>query len=176
MQNVFLETERLSLRYITQDDFEELKIILKDKDIMYAWEYDFTDNDVQKWIDKNLERYKKYNLGFFIMSENKSGNVIGQAALEPDTIVGKQYYEIGYILKKEYQHKGYATEVANALKEYAFNTLKLNEVIFEIRPNNLPSRKVAETLGAEICGEFIKNVRSKKMMHLIYKLSKSMDI
>lgn len=173
MQNVFLETERLNLRYITQDDFEELKIILKDKDVMYAWEYDFTDNDVQEWIDKNLEHYKKYNLGFFIMSENKTGNIIGQAALEPDTIEGKQYYEIGYILKKEYWHKGYATEMANALKEYAFNTLKLNEVIFEIRPNNLLSCKVAETLEAEICGEFIKNVRSRKMTHLIYKLSKS---
>lgn len=176
MQNVFLETKRLSLRYITQDDFEELKTILKDKDVMYAWEYDFTDNDVQKWIDKNLERYKKYNLGFFLISENKTGNIIGQAALEPDTIEGKQYYEIGYILKKEYWHKGYATEAAKALKEYAFNTLKLNEVIFEIRPNNLSSRKVAENLGAEICGEFIKNVRSKKMTHLIYKLSNPMDI
>lgn len=100
MQNVFLETERLSLRYITQNDFEELKIILKDKDVMYAWEYDFTDNDVQEWIDKNLEHYKKYNLGFFIMSENKSGNIIGQAALEPDTIEGKQYYEIRLYPKK----------------------------------------------------------------------------
>lgn len=173
MQNVFLETERLSLRYITQDDFEELKTILKDKDVMYAWEYNFTDNDVQEWINKNLERYKKYNLGFFIISENKSGNVIGQVALEPDTIEGKPYYEIGYILKKEYQHKGYATEAANALKKYAFDTLKLNEVIFEIRPNNLPSRKVAESLGAKIYGEFIKNVRNKKMTHLIYKLYKS---
>lgn len=114
---------------------------------MYAWKYDFTDNDVQKWIDKNLEHYKKYNLGFFLMSENRTGNIIGQAALEPDTVEGKQYYEIGYILKKEYWHKGYATEVANALKEYSFNTLKLNEVIFEIRPNNLPSCKIAETLG-----------------------------
>ena len=176
MQKVFLKTERLTLKYITQDDFEELKTILKDKDVMYAWEYDFTDNDVQEWIDRNLDFYKRYNLGFFIMSENQSGNVIGQTALKPDTIEGKQYYEIGYILKKEYWHKGYATETAKALKEYAFNTLKLNEVIFEIRPNNLPSRKVAENLGAKICGEFIKNVRNKKMTHLIYKLYKSKDV
>ena len=48
MQKVFLKTERLTLKYITQDDFEELKTILKDKDVMYAWEYDFTDNDVQE--------------------------------------------------------------------------------------------------------------------------------
>lgn len=176
MQNVFLKTERLNLRYITQDDFKELETILKDKDVMYAWEYDFTDKDVQEWIDRNLELYKKYHLGFFIISENKTGKVIGQVALKPDTIEGKQYYEIGYILKKEYWHKGYAKEAANALKDYAFNTLNLNEVIFEIRPNNLPSRKVAESLGAKICSKFIKNVRNKKMTHLIYKLYKSINI
>ena len=66
MKNVFLKTERLTLRYITQDDFKELKAILQDKEVMYAWEYDFTDKDVQEWIDRNLELYKIYNLGFFI--------------------------------------------------------------------------------------------------------------
>lgn len=176
MQNVFLKTERLTLRYITQNDFAELKTMLQDKEVMYAWEYDFTDKDVQEWIEKNLEYYKKYNLGFFIMSKNKSGNVIGQAALKQDIIENNQYYEIGYILKKEYRHKGYAAEAANVLKNYAFNTLNLNEVIFEIRPNNIPSLKVAENLGAKICGEFIKNVRNKKMPHLIYKLSKSVEV
>lgn len=110
------------------------------------------------------------------MSENKSGNVIGQAALKQNIIENNQYYEIGYILKKEYRHKGYAAEAANVLKNYAFNTLNLNEVIFEIRPNNIPSLKVAENLGAKICGEFIKNVRNKKMPHLIYKLSKSVEV
>lgn len=112
MQNVFLKTEIVTLKYITQDDFEELKTILKDK-------------DVQEWINRNFDFYKRYNLGFFLMSENQLGNVIGLTALKPDTIEGKQYYEIGYILKNDYWHKGYATENAKALKEYAFNILKL---------------------------------------------------
>ena len=176
MQNIFLKTERLTLREITQNDFAELETILKDKDVMHAWEYDFTDNDIQEWIDKNLEHYKKHHLGFFIMSENESNKIIGQAALKQDIIAGDKYYEISYILKKGYWHLGYATEAAKALKEYAFNILQVNEVIFEIRPNNLPSRRVAEKLGAKICGEFIKIVRNKKMPHLIYKLSKSTDI
>lgn len=76
---------------------------------MYAWEYDFSDEDVQNWIDKNISLYKKYNLGFFLMLENTSQKVVGQAALMPDEIDGQQYYEIGYILKKEHWHKGYAT-------------------------------------------------------------------
>lgn len=172
MQNIFLTTERLILRYITQNDFAELKAILQDKEVMYAWEYDFTDNDVQEWIDKNLKRYTENKLGYFIVSEKISNKVIGQTALMPDIIEGKQYYEIGYILKKEYWHKGYALEAAKALKDYAFHSLQLNEVIFEIRPQNLASRKVAEKLQAKICGEFIKIVRNKKMPHLIYKISK----
>ena len=172
MSNIFLKTERFILRYITQEDFEELKAILQDKDVMYAWEYNFSDNDVQNWIDKNLELYKKYNLGYFLMIENTSGKILGQSALTPDIIDGYTYYEIGYILKKEYWHNGFATEAANALKNYAFNTLNLNEIIFEIRPDNISSRKIAENLNAKICGEFIKNVRNKKMLHLIYKLTR----
>ena len=172
MSNIFLKTERFILRYITQEDFEELKAILQDKDVMYAWEYNFSDNDVQNWIDKNLELYKKYNLGYFLMVENISDKILGQAALTPDIINEYTYYEIGYILKKEYWHNGFATEAANALKNYAFNTLNLNEIIFEIRPDNISSRKIAENLNAKICGEFIKNVRNKKMLHLIYKLTR----
>ena len=139
---------------------------------MYAWEYSFTDEDVQNWINKNLELYKKYNLGYFLIIEKISKKVVGQAALMPDVIEGKHYYEIGYILKKEYWHKGYATEASRSLKDYAFNILKLNEVIFEIRPQNKSSRKVAENLNANICGKFVKDFRGKKMEHLIYKLTK----
>lgn len=86
MTNIFLKTERFVLRYITQDDFEELKIILQDKEVMYAWEYNFNNEDVQNWIDKNLGLYKKYNLGYFLMVENISGKILGQAALIPDVI------------------------------------------------------------------------------------------
>lgn len=169
----FLKTERLVLRYITQDDFEELKSILQDKDVMYAWEYTFTDNDVQGWIDKNLQRYAKSGLGYFILEKRSTGEIIGQAALMPDIIHNREYYEIGYILKKNFWHQGYATEAARALIDYAIHQLNLSEVIFEIKPNNLPSRKVAENLNAEKNGEFIKNVGGKEMVHLIYKLQLS---
>ena len=172
MSNIFLKTERFILRYITKEEYEELKEKLQEKDVMYDWEYDFSDDDVQNWIDKNLELYKKYNLGYFLMVENTSGKILGQSALMPDIINEYTYYEIGYILKKEYWHNGFATEAANALKNYAFNTLNLNEIIFEIRPDNISSRKIAENLNAKICGKFIKNVRNKKMLHLIYKLTR----
>lgn len=173
MVEIFLETPRLRLRRITQADFEDLKTILQDKDVMYAWEYEFSDEDVQNWIDKNLRLYQKYNLGYFVVENKKNFEIVGQAALMPDIVNNKEYYEIGYILKTKYWHKGYAKECANALKDYAFNKLNLVEVIFEIRPNNIPSIKVAEALNANISGSFVKCVKGKEMPHLIYKIKKS---
>lgn len=170
MKNIFLECNRVYLRYITQDDFINLKSILQNPEVMYAWEYQFKDKDVQEWIDKNQALYRKYNLGYFIIEDKLSHKILGQAALMPDFIENRLYHEIGYILKKEYWHNGFAAECAKALTDYAFKKLNLKEVIFEIRPSNNASRNVAERLGAKIEGEFIKNVRGKDMIHLIYKL------
>ena len=170
MEGVFLQTERLLLRYITKDDFNELKLLLQDQEVMYAWEYCFSDDEVEHWINKTLSLYRECNLGYFIIEHRFSGEILGQAALMPDFINGCKYYEISYLLHKKYWHKGYATEAARALIDFAFNNLNLKEVIFEIRPNNLPSRKVAENLDAKITGEFIKNVKGKEMLHLIYSL------
>ena len=172
MKNIFLELERVYLRYISRKDFDILKSMLQDREIMYAWEYLFSDDEVWSWIDRTLECYKRYNLGYFIIEDKLLNSVIGQAALMPDIIQNKQYYEISYMLKKPFWSRGYATECAEGLAKYAFTKLNLNEVIFEIRPENRTSCKVAERLGAAIDGSFIKNVKGKRMRHLIYKLKK----
>ena len=170
MENLFLETERLYLRRMTNDDFDEVKEMLFNPKVMSAWEYTFTEQDVKDWIKKNLDKYQKYSLGYFLVLDKISTKVLGQAALMPDEIDGKNYYEIGYIFKPENWHKGYATECALALADYAFKTLGCNEVIFEIKPDNIQSIRVAEHLGAKISGSFYKNVRGKEMKHLIFKL------
>lgn len=170
MQNVFLETERLILRQITQNDFDEIASMLKDKDVMYAWEYVFSDFEVKNWIEKNIENYNKYGLGYFITIDKKTNAVVGQTGLMIDIINGEKYYEISYMLNKKFWGKGYATEAAKELAQYALKNLSTNTVIFEIRPENTSSIKVAERLGAQVDGSFIKKVNGKDMKHLIYKL------
>lgn len=170
MENIFLETERLILREMNEFDFSELALMLKDPEVMYAWEYTFDDIDVMDWIKKNRGYYKKFGLGYFLAIDKNSNKVVGQLAILPDTINGKKYLEIGYILKKDCLKQGYAIEGAKALCQYVFKILNKSEVIFEIRPENSASRKVAEKLGAKVKGSFTKNVRGKEMKHLIYKL------
>lgn len=171
MDSIFGESNRLIFRKMSFKDFNEISLIMRSKSVQKIWEHYFTDEDIQKWIEKNIELYKQYNLGYFIAVEKHSNKIAGQIALMPDTINGKMFYEIGYILKEDFMKRGFATEGAKFMADYAFKKLRLTEVIFEIRPVNTPSINVAERLGAKQKGCFIKNIRGKRMEHLIFILN-----
>lgn len=48
---MILETQRLTLREMTQDDYADLCKILQDKEVMYAYEHAFSDEEAQAgWI------------------------------------------------------------------------------------------------------------------------------
>lgn len=171
MEQYFLESQRLYFRKMNPQDFDIIASMLKNPDVMYAWEYTFTDENVIDWINKNIEKYNSYGTGYFIIIDKNLNTAVGQAALMPDTINGKTYYEIGYILKKEFWNMGYATEAAACLLNYARLKYPGQEYILEIRPENINSIKVAQRLNATVCGDFNKTVRGKTMKHLIFKLN-----
>ena len=56
-QSIVLESERLIFRKIKEDDFSDLTIMLRDPEIMAVWEYTFSDEQIQKWINNQIERY-----------------------------------------------------------------------------------------------------------------------
>lgn len=172
MQEKFLQTNRLYLRQMTENDFNDIAAMMQDPRVVYAWEYTFSDNEVHDWISRNIKLYEKYSLGYFLVCDKVTHKVLGQTALMPDKIDGTEYYEIGYIFKYENWHQGYAYESVDALIKYAFKKLNLKEIIFEIRPENKSSIKVAEKFGAKICGSFDKKVQNKIMKHLIFKIEK----
>jgi len=74
--------------------------------------------------------------------------VIGYCGLFffPD-IEGQAEVEIGYRLARSVWGKGYATEAAKAVRDYAFNVLRLERLIAMIDPSNIASIRVAEKIG-----------------------------
>jgi RimJ/RimL family protein N-acetyltransferase len=58
--------------------------------------------------------------------------------------------EIGYRLDPAYWNRGLITEAARAVRDHAFEDLKLPRVISLIHPENIPSRRVAEKNGMKI--------------------------
>lgn len=170
--DIVFSSERLNFRKISANDYKSLCKILQDKEIMYAWEHAFSDEEVSEWIDKNLVRYKNEGFSYFAAIEKNTQSFIGVIGPLIDDINGKKQIEIAYILDKEYWGSGYAIEGAKACVEYAFNALNIDKVIAQIRPENTSSRKVAEKIGMKIEGEFIKTYNGKDMLHLIYSRSK----
>ncbi len=164
------QTQRLFFRKISIDDFNLIAKMLNQKSVKKIWGKEFKNNDIKKWIENCMCSYSNSGEGFYIIEHKQKGYFIGQISLSKDTINGKDYYEIGYILNEKYMNQGYATEAAKHMVEFAFEIIKTNKVIFEIRPDNTKSINVAKRLGAKETGRFIKKIEGNLVPHIIYSI------
>lgn len=169
---MILETERLYLREMDQNDFEALSKILQDEDTMYAYDGAFNDEETWAWLDKQISRYKKYGFGLWAVVLKETDEMIGQCGLTMQPWKEKEVLEIGYLLRRDCWHKGYATEAAKACKEYAFEKLDASEVCSIIRDINTPSKKVALRNGMTVKDSWVKHYRGVDMPHDRYSVEK----
>lgn len=169
---IILETDRLILRELCLLDKENLSLILQDKDVMYAYEHAFSDSEVDTWLNNQLRRYKEDGFGLWAVVLKDTDELIGQCGLTVQNIGEKEVVEIGYLFNKAYWHNGYATESAIACKNYAFNTLDIDEVYSIIRDNKMPSINVAKHNGMSLKGEMVKHYYGMNMPHLIFSVNK----
>ena len=168
--NICLETERLIIREFEDRDLDGIYAIMKKPEVMYAWEHGFTLDETRAWLVQQQERYQKNNFGYFAVLQKATGAIIGQAGLINSDIEGVFVTQIGYIFDNSVWGNGYANEAAGSLVKAAFNTFGINKLYCTMRPENLPSVKVAERLGFCRVGEYIKVYNGKEMPHLIYML------
>lgn len=169
---MIFETERLYLREMEQSDFADLAEMLQNPNVMYAYEHDFTDEDVQIWLDRQKRRYAEYGFGLWAVILKSDGNMVGQNGVTLQPYRDKEVLEIGYLLKEKYWHQGYAREAAAGCKKYAFETLGEDKVYSIIKADNLPSIKVAESIGMTKEDEFITRYYNGDMLHYLYSVKK----
>jgi len=167
-QSVMLESERLIFRKITESDFDELAVMLRDPEVMSAWEHTFSDEEIHGWIEKQILRYRDQIVGYFAAIRKGTGELIGQMGLMWNDFNEMKALEVGYMLKLGYWGQGYAAEGATALVQYAFTVIGVNKVFASIRPENQRSIRVAERIGMIPEGSFIKQYNGKDMKHIIY--------
>lgn len=166
---MILETERLFLREMTEEDFPALCTILQDKEVMYAYEHAFDDQEAKEWLKKQFYRYQTDGFGLWAVILKESGKMIGQCGLTLQDFEGKQVVEAGYLFAREFWNKGYATEAARGCKQYAFDKLGVKEVYSIIRDQNHASRKVALRNGMSYVGSQIKYYYGMEMPHDVYR-------
>ena len=62
-----LETKRLVLREMVQEDFPDLAEMLQDPEVMYAYEHSFSQEDVQAWLDRQKCGMKNMALAYGLL-------------------------------------------------------------------------------------------------------------
>jgi RimJ/RimL family protein N-acetyltransferase len=79
--------------------------------------------------------------------EKATGAVIGDCGLLEKDVDGKREIELVYVFAPDVWGRGYATEMAGAVKRYAFTELGLERLIALIDPENASSERVAVRIG-----------------------------
>lgn len=172
---MIIETKRLILREMTQEDYPSLAAILMDERTMYAYEGAFREDEVQEWLNRQFLRYEKDGFGLWAVITKDTNEMIGQAGITLQEVESELLPEIGYLFNRLYWKQGYAAEAAIACKEYAFETLGLTEVISIIRDTNILSMNVAIRNGMCIWKRFVKHYLGVDMPHFVFRVKKSED-
>lgn len=165
---MMIETERLIIRKMNVLDYNDLCKIIQDKDVMYAYEGPYNDEQAKSWLLNQIERQKVEGFGLNSVILKETGKMIGQCGLTMQCWRDDKLLEIGYLFQKAYWHKGYATEAAIACKEYAFNVLGADKVHSIIRDTNIASQNVAKRNGMHIIDKWTKHFRNVDMPHFLF--------
>lgn len=174
---LIMETERLMLREMTPSDLGALcKIMCDEEGMRPAYERAFRPEEVQGWLNRHLNRYRKDGFGLWAVVLKETNQMIGQCGLTRQTWKEKEVLEIGYLFQKEHWHRGYATEAAIACKEYAFSVLQAKDVYSIIRDTHVASQRVALRNGMRILDQDRKNFRNVDMTFYLYGVERHPEI
>lgn len=163
--DVVFETERLFLRKMSMDDVENLQKIFSDPVTMQFYPKTFNIEETRGWIQRVLNNYEQHGAGLWACHLKATGEFVGQCGLffQPD-VDGYAEIEVGYLFVRKFWHKGLATEAAFGTMQFARDKLGYKRLISLIRPENVPSRRVAGRNG--LVPE--KEVDYKGYKHIVY--------
>ncbi|MBR5501442.1 MAG: GNAT family N-acetyltransferase [Oscillospiraceae bacterium] len=155
---MILQTNRLLLREMTENDFDALYKIWGDAEVMRHYPYTFDEQRVHSWIARNRERYKTFGFGLWAVCLKDTGELIGDCGLTMQQIGSEIKPEIGYHIRADKQRNGYATEAAKAVRDWAFRSTPFNEIYSYMKYTNEPSAKTAMAYGCTQVDEFADEV------------------
>jgi len=164
-----IETERLFLREFIPGDLVALARVLCDRDAMRFYPMIFDEAAAKQWIARNQQRYLKHGQGLWAMDLKSTGEMIGDCGITLQDVDGDSLLEIGYHLRRDMWGQGFATEAARACRDYGFTQLRAEFLVSLVRPENLPSCRVAERNGMTVW----KETTHAGMPYLVYRVRRS---
>lgn len=147
---IIVETERLSIREITQDDAQALANVLADPVVMkYSTVGVHSTEQIIDYIANCQKQYALNGYGHWAIYNTDSGEFVGVCGLNKDDLDSNDVIHINYRLATNQQGKGYAVEATLGILDFAKNSLKLNVIHALIEPENTSSVNVVNRTGFE---------------------------
>jgi RimJ/RimL family protein N-acetyltransferase len=103
-------------------------------------------NNNRRWIEWNLENYREFGFGLWVIEDSKTGEFLGDCGITYQPVEGEQLLEIGYHLVEPYRGRGLVTEAARACLSYGFEVIRAEKICSLVHPENVPSQGVARRL------------------------------
>lgn len=171
--NIFVETERLILRELTEEDVPGLYELDSDPEVhKYLGNRTVKDIKESEDIVRHVQRqYRENGIGRWAVIDKKTHDFIGWSGLkwEKNVRKGSRYCDLGYRLRRKYWGKGIATETAIASLKYGFEQLNLSEICAAAHIENIASNKILHKLGFS----FIETFEYDGAAHNWYQLKKA---
>jgi RimJ/RimL family protein N-acetyltransferase len=153
-----LTTARLRLVPFQDDHLDGLHELNADPDVMRFLSGPETREQTMAVIERVKARWSELGYSWWSFIEHDSGELVGSGAIqnlrrvsapEPDLTCP---LEIGWRLKRSRWGHGLASEAAQAMAGFAFDTLRADELYAVCHPDNLASAKVMARLGMQHAG------------------------
>ena len=91
-----IETERLALREMALDDLDFVARMLADAEVMRFYPKQYTREESRAWIERQIERYRDYGHGLWLVVKRSCLEPIGQVGLAMQEVERVWEPEIGY--------------------------------------------------------------------------------
>jgi RimJ/RimL family protein N-acetyltransferase len=170
-----IETDRLLLRPLVEDDFDTLFAYQSRDDVTrYLYWEARTKDEVRAALETKMAHIAIANEGDFIALaaiRKDTGEMVGDFTLEFLSEVHRQG-EMGFIVHPDHQGRGYATEGGRVMLRIAFEDLGLHRVIGRAEARNTGSARVLQKLGMREEAHLIENefVRGEWQSERIYAM------
>lgn len=167
MKNIILKTNRLRLEKLGPSHRGDLYELLSNPKVHKYFPKTLDQDESKAFYEKIQDNYNTYGHCFWAVIRSIDNLFLGICGLLSQTIDGQKEIEVGFRISDEFWGHGYGTEAAKGCIEYGWKTLNLTSIISLIRPENLPSIRVAEKNGLK----FEKETVFQNLHHRVYRIN-----
>ncbi|MBR5859181.1 MAG: GNAT family N-acetyltransferase [Clostridia bacterium] len=177
-KSIPIETERLIIRYVTQDDCNDMYEYSSLPEVcrFLLWSPHINVTATSGYIEFLEKRYLRGLYGDWAVELKENHKMVGTCGFA-NVDTSADTCEIGYVLSPAYRGKGYMTEAVQAVLDLAFDKLGLGCAKLRIIRENTDSIKLAERIGfsRDERGEYPLDIKGETRYVIDYLMYNNMS-